>query len=717
MHGRGYNYDDDRDEDEKRVPAHVLARGRALDKAAAALRTARGRPPAPKDYSADYLGAVHRECVREAFGMLDSMYVPAPKEWLRVDSERMTVVLPAGLGSEAEKEYMRGLDNALVVVCGAPVDGEAGGRVGEGAAGPGERVGEGARVGFLHHDRRGGGLEVVHYAECPLRDVLGAQHAALKRTLLFYGKHFGGACVAFSLGYAGDLVTSMTASELQQLPPVERDEDEVDRADAGFLHTLSTGRRRHVQWPPLSREAAGPRLNDCQFQALDLFSRNLELVQGPPGARTRTPRRSAVTAHALTSAPLARPCAGTGKSTLINAMVSDCAPGGDAFCITAVQNRAVEALVLKLARSGTPFIAAGSRLSPESEKFTLERQVEREPDVAEARALLDSAQRLRSRVRGAIAAKTAKIYRPLRPIEASERARARERFARQLAAHPSDALKETAAFKQWAETHRGREDGDAARRAVADVVDQYMKHDLDPWRRAAEALVRARFPELHDFADRAGALVDARRYALDKAVEAAGARVAGGAKALLCTAATVGVVMRTHGELAPLKRRVRTLVCDEAGTLADRHVLPVVASAPVRRLVLVGDTEQLTCFSSLRGVESVGVMKRLERLGVPRFTLTEQYRMPKSVCDVVSACFYEDRLVTADRGERVDVAAPLRYVSVKGSAAPSADKKGGAGGSNRPGSRLRACDGARSACCASCCEQAAWSTARRRRPC
>ena len=174
-------------------------------------------------------------------------------------------------------------------------------------------------------------------------------------------------------------------------------------------------------------------------------------------------------------------------------------------------------------------------------------------------------------------------------------------------------------------------------------------------------------PEAHAFRDAAKAALDAADYALDRARAAAAETITGTARALLCTTATVGVALRRDAAvLAPLLRRLHALVCDEAGTLADRHILPVIGAAPVQRLVLVGDPAQLSCFSTMSRAQGapvpVSAMQRIINAGVPAAMLTTQYRMPSPLCSVVSGCFYGGALETARR-EVADVATPLVFLS------------------------------------------------------
>jgi len=63
--------------------------------------------------------------------------------------------------------------------------------------------------------------------------------------------------------------------------------------------------------------------------------------------------------------------------------------------------------------------------------------------------------------------------------------------------------------------------------------------------------------------------------------------------ALLCTTATISAAVH-DARLDPLIERVKTACLDEAGSAADRHVLPIIKCCDqVERLVLFGDTKQL----------------------------------------------------------------------------------------------------------------------------
>lgn len=79
----------------------------------------------------------------------------------------------------------------------------------------------------------------------------------------------------------------------------------------------------------LSREVC---LNLSQHAALKRLNSNIELIQGPPA---------------------------TGKSTTIHALATECVELEAAVLICAVQNRAIEALVVKFEATSTSFITIG----------------------------------------------------------------------------------------------------------------------------------------------------------------------------------------------------------------------------------------------------------------------------------------------------------------------------------------------------------------------
>jgi cold shock CspA family protein len=148
--------------------------------------------------------------------------------------------------------------------------------------------------------------------------------------------------------------------------------------------------------------------------------------------------------------------------------------------------------------------------------------------------------------------------------------------------------------------------------------------------------------------------------------------IANTAKAVLCTTASVGAATR-EARLEPLREKVSTACIDEAGSAADRHVLPIIESCEdVRRLVLFGDTKQLPVFTNLPEKDAgLSLMMRLEGHRRTSSTmLTLQYRMPLTLATVVSHCFYNNCLHSGYLTPRpnFDVINPLRFLSVTGEA-------------------------------------------------
>ena len=605
-------------------PPHVLARRQALEHTWRVLGDCHGVAPDvhPGLYSTNYLDAVKTECHREIVGMLDTFRASNPDDWLSINE----VTLQTHEDS-IDKETARQLDNSLVIV-----------------------VGRGDRdpfVGVLHHATKSDNqLAVLRGCDCELSGVLDGVHPLIDQIDRTYARPDKAGCYAVVVGYVGDALAALTSAHLPSIDN-NRELNLDDPLPAGYhsplLRALSTGQRVHVEWQQLDAERL-QLLNPSQFQALDGMTRNLELVRGPPG---------------------------TGKSTLIDALVKESVDGDTAVCVTAVQNRACEALAIKFARSGTPFIAVGTRLSPATEPWTLESQVARDAAVVEAsRCPRRACWRVRASTRTAVP--------PLQYRVRTGRAQGSGGPASwwPIRTTPFAAHSPTATGKRW---HRRQPSDACGSRDLTGLVDAHMKA-LDPWRRAAEAIARALMPEAHAFRDAAKAALDAADYALDRARAAAAETITGTARALLCTTATVGVALRRDAAvLAPLLRRLHALVCDEAGTLADRHILPVIGAAPVQRLVLVGDPAQLSCFSTMSRAQGapvpVSAMQRIINAGVPAAMLTTQYRMPSPLCSVVSGCFYGGALETARR-EVADVATPLVFLSADGGVAEIPGRSG-----------------------------------------
>jgi len=98
---------------------------------------------------------------------------------------------------------------------------------------------------------------------------------------------------------------------------------------------------------------------------------------------------------------------------------------------------------------------------------------------------------------------------------------------------------------------------------------------------------------LTDFEEKAVKDFREARKTLNKAEFTAYLAISSTTTALLCTTATIRAAVH-DARLNPLIERVKTACLDEAGSAADRHVLPIIECCDqVERFVLFGDTKQL----------------------------------------------------------------------------------------------------------------------------
>ena len=97
------------------------------------------------------------------------------------------------------------------------------------------------------------------------------------------------------------------------------------------------------------------------------------------------------------------------------------------------------------------------------------------------------------------------------------------------------------------------------------------------------------------------------------------------------------------------------VVLDEAAQTTEPALVCALSASKSRQVILVGDTRQLppTVTSQnpeLRKTIGVSPMARLEKIGVPQFTLKEQYRMPPALLAHPSTYFYEGLVKCAQDG-------------------------------------------------------------------
>ena len=431
--------------------------------------------------------------------------------------------------------------------------------------------------------------------------------------------------VHLNLGYVGDALTALESVALVRLQgrasPLLRAVAAPSRRVAG---TGASGWRTPV--PGVNN------LNDGQLTALGRLRHNLEAVTGPPG---------------------------TGKSTLISAIVTECVPLGERTLVAAVQNRAIESIVQRLAKTAesVPFIVHGrdDRLSPESRNWTLEAQTTREPAYVaflKHKARIDAAMQTLKR-------EFLLYYKRTFP-----------------GLYDSDGVRETRHERLRAELYE-RLTHDRFGRAISepefadyeppspdDTAEAPRRHFRkwfdagggDGWKKLACAWVsERRFQHMYDLVEH---VIDIARDLEVRQVaerEAARRRVGERSLALVCTCASVGGLVRTGpddaGVINVLAARCTTLIVDEAGTCADACLIPCLPYTPggltFERLLLVGDSKQLPPFSRLRDEDAaVSLLERVDKT-VGSALLIEQYRMFAELNTLVSNVFYDGLLRTA----------------------------------------------------------------------
>jgi hypothetical protein len=351
------------------------------------------------------------------------------------------------------------------------------------------------------------------------------------------------------VGYVGSYVNDMAALMLQA---------------RSCCSDLGRGLRTMVRVPVSAELAPAPAAlcasvpaSAAQTRAVRGVGHAYELVHGPPG---------------------------TGKSTTIFHVVHARAKRDAVSIVTAMQNKAIDALAEKFAQTFAemPFVVDGNpaRLGPVAARFTLTAQVERHPRVLAALAEADRLLRIGDRLRANANAALARC----RQAEACKRLGAARRQERARAAYEAARL-----------------DADRVANAHAAALEsQELARD------------EAR-DELHD---------NMRVY--------------------ICTIDLLsGNILR--GRCAWL-RPTGMIVVDEAGCVPEYKIAALTLTA-AHNIVAVGDDKQLPPFTRLEDPQQ-SFYVRAKECDVPEHALTEQFRMHPRICSLVSRLFYSDTLTT-----------------------------------------------------------------------
>ena len=430
--------------------------------------------------------------------------------------------------------------------------------------------------------------------------------------------------VVLDLGYVGDTLATLFATELIR----------QQRTVSPLLRAVAApSQRSPAAWRlPTNPDGA---LNAGQLAALSGLQHNLEAITGPPG---------------------------TGKSTIISALVTQCAPANDRVLVVAVQNRAIESIVQKLSVTAetTPFVVHGNdkRLSPSSLPWTTAAQAERDPPFVRFLARQAACGHLLLLAQTGLKAYEHRVFAGLQGRRhVARRAALRQRLFGRADAIAFGPTKTEIAYADYVPPPTHSQDGPMAR--VRHFLRWFDKGGGDGWAKLARAYsCRVRFPvaeALREFLHQRCADFEVR---VPKERKEACERVCARAVALVCTCAAVGSLVRVDPEFADhdsdLAAACNTLVVDEAGTCADSNLVPALTrserGAWFQRLVLVGDAKQLPPFGRVRDPQDapVSLIERTHTVAGSALLVT-QYRMFAQLCHLISSLYYDGALVTGKR--------------------------------------------------------------------
>eukprot|EP00047_Mylnosiga_fluctuans_P013963 m.34417 g.34417 ORF g.34417 m.34417 type:complete len:788 (-) comp5214_c0_seq1:140-2503(-) len=434
--------------------------------------------------------------------------------------------------------------------------------------------------------------------------------------------------VLFTVEYCGSTIQNYKAClKLPTLPagPVARavlDPDNIAECN------------QHASW----HHTAAPRasnafLNQAQRTAVDRLARAIECVHGPPG---------------------------TGKSTLISAVIEERVPADALTFVVCVRNRAVDSIADKLHAKGVRLIVFGNErlMGPTAISLMLDKQVEVHPYVLLHQRVEQTLQQWVGRFHDMVERRWEEAERtaghwisgrglrrvdPRNPPPEEKRQAVRERWraaiksawlqANPRPSRPKKAVGYGAMQLVRSGVQRVRAAGQAGSYAslqAAAAVFRRLRHLVRMMKSKFEAAARSD--------------IIARARCILSTVDSSGRAV----REVFAEAEGAGIVPKT----------VHSVIVDEAGCMPE-YAMPLLLNLRPECLLLIGDPDQLQPFTKVDDVISEelqharSLLERAKECGLDLHFMDTQYRMIPPLCELVSDKFYDGRLVTAPAAENL----------------------------------------------------------------
>ena len=307
--------------------------------------------------------------------------------------------------------------------------------------------------------------------------------------------------------------------------------------------------------------------------------------------------------------------------------------------MSCVQNKAVESIVEKLATSIAmiPFIVVGNieRLHKQSALYLLDAQVERDPRIVTLRQSLTCAEQRLQLLKRALQRHLTRRFIGVRDYRKQRLTELLETLKASCPSRPTPIQKlEHQNLVQCEES---------------------IFSARDPWKLMWKGFVHHRFKNLAIDTHESTNEVSGLRGQLNIQLEEVRTELISTTRVILCTTQVApslspGNMPPYLEELEPIAVRLTTVILDEAGTVPESK-LPMLASLDLKRVIAIGDQQQLMPFTYDHKQSTSGFFHRLAKSLVsiaPVPMLTEQYRMHPAICDFVSNNYYEGSLVTPE---------------------------------------------------------------------